>query len=139
MDVPVRMSDAPPRSFPLPGSTPDRSPNDVEAASSGAAPGETAPLSDDERAALPDRHRETIEQLHARVEQAARTIERLTAENQRLRERVETLEQRPDVPDDHAVLTFDGGPDAVRDRLEGYIDAIDRYLDRDATAEWADG
>jgi hypothetical protein len=133
------MNDAPPRSFPLPDSTPDGADSDAEAPTSDVPPSETAPLSDEQRAALPDPHRDAIERLHARVEQAARTIERLEAENERLRERVAVLEQRPDVPEDHAILTFDGGPDALRDRLARYIEAIDRYLDRDAAATWENG
>jgi chromosome segregation ATPase len=62
------------------------------------------------------------------VNRAADEIERLRAENRRLQERVETLEQRPDVSQDEAFITLDD-PEALRRQIQDFIDTIDAYLD----------
>lgn len=137
------MGDSPPRSFPLPDSSSDSASN-VAGAPEGAsdpapsadAPAQTTPLSDDDLAALPDAYCAQIEHLHARVEQAARIIKMLQRENARLQNRVEELARRPEVPEGHTLLTVEEPPDALRSRLEQYLDAIDRYLDSDAPAAW---
>jgi phage shock protein A len=77
---------------------------------------------------LPPEHREALRRLHRRVEQAAETIERLRAENERLRRRVEELEAQPSFPDDETVLTLDEDPEDVKQRITRFIDAIDTYL-----------
>jgi hypothetical protein len=58
------------------------------------------------------------------------TIERLRAENERLRRRVEELEAGPDLPDDETHLSLDDDPEALRERITDFIDAIDAYLER---------
>jgi FtsZ-binding cell division protein ZapB len=81
---------------------------------------------------VPDAHRDVLRRLTRRVEEAVETIERLRAENERLRRRVEELEAGPDLPDDETILTLEDDPEALRDRITRFIDAIDAYLDRPA-------
>ena len=137
------MGDSLPRSFPLPDSSPEPASNAAEprevsseSRTSADAPAQTTPLSDEDLAALPDAYREQIEHLHARVEQAARIIQMLRRKNDRLQRRVEALERRPEVPEGHTLLAVEERPDALRSRLEQYLDAIDRYLEGDAPAAW---
>jgi hypothetical protein len=91
--------------------------------------------------ALPEEHRGIVRRLHRRVTQAVRTIEELRAENERLRRRIEELEAGPTVPEDESLFTLDEPPDALRDRITAFIDAIDTYLDAapdaDATSDAA--
>ena len=85
---------------------------------------------------LPAEHRDTMRRLYRRVQQAGATIERLRAENARLRQRVEELEEQPAFPDAETVLTLDDDPEAVRERVTRFIDAIDTYLEAaDSDAE----
>jgi len=81
---------------------------------------------------VPDEHRDGLRRLARRVEQAVETIERLRAENERLRRRVEELEAGPDVPEGETLLTLEEDPEALRDKITHFIDAIDAYLDRPA-------
>ena len=81
---------------------------------------------------LPVEHREAMQRLYRRVEQAAATIERLREENQRLRRRVEELEAQPAFPDDETVFALDEDPDEVKERITRFINAIDTYLEAPA-------
>jgi predicted RNase H-like nuclease (RuvC/YqgF family) len=81
---------------------------------------------------LPAEHRDTMRRLHRQVEQAVATIERLRAENERLRRRVEELEAQPAFPEADTVLTLDDDPEAVRKRISRFIDVIDTYLEETA-------
>ncbi|HKL89278.1 MAG TPA: cell division protein ZapB [Salinibacter sp.] len=87
---------------------------------------------------LSDAHRESVRRLRRRVEQAAATIERLRAENRRLRERVEELESQPAFPEAETVFTLDDDPEEVKERISRFIDAIDTYLDASADDSAAD-
>lgn len=92
---------------------------------------------------LPAEHRDTMRRLYRRVEQAAATIERLRAENERLRRRVDELENQPAFPDAETVFSLDDDPAAMKERINGFIDAIDTYLeaaepDADAIEEASD-
>lgn len=97
----------------------------VPDARSGEDGGDQGPLSP-----LPAEHRDAIRRLSRRVAQAVDTIEQLRAENERLRRRVEELEAGPDRPDDETVLSLEDDPDALRDRITQFIDAIDACLER---------
>ena len=111
-------------------SLPDSDPaTPVPDSGSGADAAEQSPLS-----ALPADHRYVVERLTRRVERAAETIRRLRAENERLRRRVEELEAGPDVPEDETLLTIDDDPEALRERITQFIDAIDDYLERSSSA-----
>lgn len=88
---------------------------------------------DEELAHLPPEHRDVVRRLRAQVEQATSALKRLQAENERLRRRVEELEQRPALQPDTTTFVFDDEPGALRDRISGFIDAIDLYLEDDAS------
>jgi len=79
---------------------------------------------------VPEAHRRRLRRLARTIEQAVDTIERLRTENERLRRRVEELEAGPDLPDDETLLSLDDDPEALRDQITQFIDAIDAVLDR---------
>ena len=97
----------------------------VPDSTSGAEEGDEGPL-----AHLPAEHRDAVRRLSGRVRQAVETIERLRAENERLRRRVAELEAGPDLPADETHLSLDDDPDALRERITDFIDAIDACLER---------
>lgn len=74
---------------------------------------------------------QSLERLRDRVQAAAEELHRLRAENEQLAARIEALESRPHLDVEGTVLAFDEDPDAIRRKVEGFIDAIDRYLARD--------
>ncbi len=72
----------------------------------------------------------SLERLREKVETAARELGRLREENAALAERLRALEARtPTVPDGAVVLTLDEEPEAVRRKVEGFIEALDKYLE----------
>jgi len=81
---------------------------------------------------LPAGQQEAIKHLHTQVARAVTAINALKAENERLRERVEQLEQRPAVADDETFLTLPADPEALRDTLDDFIRSIDAYLNDEA-------
>lgn len=87
---------------------------------------------------LPAEHRETVQHLRRRIEQAVATIRRLRAENEQLRRRVDELEAQPTFPDDETVFALDDEPEDVKQRITSFIDAIDAYLEASADEEAAD-
>ena len=84
---------------------------------------------------LPEAYREPMRRLHRRVQQARETIEKLRAENEQLRAQIQKLNERPVVPDDKTVLALDDEPEALRGRIDDFIDAIDAYLEATAMEE----
>jgi regulator of replication initiation timing len=87
---------------------------------------------------LPAEHRAPMQRLYRRVERAVETIERLRAENERLRRRVEELEAQPTLPDDETVFALDEDPEEVKERITRFIDAIDTYLEGSSVEEASD-
>ncbi|PEN08344.1 hypothetical protein CRI93_04310 [Longimonas halophila] len=80
--------------------------------------------------ALPESLRTPVQTLIAQVEAATRQIQALQAENERLRDRIKTLEKRRDVPPSAFVLSLDeNDPDALDDELSAHIETIDALLD----------
>lgn len=77
---------------------------------------------------LPPEYRATVRRLWAEVDRATSALDRLQAENERLRRRVAELEQRPAVQPDTTTLVLDDNPAALRDRISEFIEAIDTYL-----------
>ena len=78
--------------------------------------------------------RPALRRLQKQVHRAAQEIDRLRTENRRLKQRVQQLEQRPAVDENEAFVTLDD-PDALRTRIEGFIDTIDAYLGDDAASD----
>ena len=78
---------------------------------------------------LPAEHRDTLQRLHRRVQDAVETIERLRAKNRELQQRVEELEARPTFPENDTVVALDDDPDELRAQITDFIDAIDTFLE----------
>ena len=85
----------------------------------------TAPPDEDTDVASDD----VMERLRTQVRNAADEIERLRAENERLKQRVDALEARPAVSHDEAFVTLEDDPKTAQRQLQTFIDAIDAYLD----------
>lgn len=148
----LAMNDALDRSLPdpdAPSSMPESVASEEQSPDSGSPhenPADTPSGGDEDRAAdpeadcshLPEAYRDAFRRLHRRVERAADTIDRLQAENERLRKNVQELSERPVVPDDKAVLTLDDDPEALRSRVSRFIDAIDEYLEATSPEEDAE-
>jgi predicted nuclease with TOPRIM domain len=83
---------------------------------------------------LPAGQQEAVKHLHTQVARAVTAIESLKEENRRLRERVEELEQRPEVAEDETVVTFPADPESLRETINRFIDAIDVYLQEGSAA-----
>lgn len=71
---------------------------------------------------------QSLERLRDRVRLAARELERLRQENRTLRERIDQLERRPTFDPEATVLAFDEDPEALRAKIERFVEAIDAYL-----------
>lgn len=80
---------------------------------------------------LPPAYRDVVRRLHRKVRQAAGHIERLEEENERLREQVSELENRPAISPDKTALALDAEPATLRERISSFIEAIDTYLDEE--------
>lgn len=89
---------------------------------------------DEELTHLPPAHQDVVRRLRAKVERATALLDRLQEENERLRQRVQELEQRPAISGDKTVLALDDDPDILRDRISAFIEAIDTYLDDESPA-----
>jgi len=81
-----------------------------------------------------------MERLRNRVEAAVAEIERLRAENVALAARVDKLAAHEVVGETTPGLTVEGDPDALREQVEGFIEAIDQMLavsssDEEASSE----
>jgi len=80
--------------------------------------------------ALPESLRTPVQTLIAQVEAATHQIQALRAENERLRDRIETLEEQRNVPPSALVLSLDADdPDTLDDELSAHIETIDALLD----------
>ena len=84
------------------------------------------PAASDRPSEGPLRGLTALERLRTRVERAVAEIERLREENAALAERIGHLEEA--VSGESPVLPIDGDPESLRDKVQGFIDAIDRAL-----------
>ncbi|MFB6098895.1 MAG: septum formation initiator family protein [Salinibacter sp.] len=82
---------------------------------------------------LPPEYRAVVRRLRAQVARATTALDRLQAENERLRRRVEELEQRPALQEDTTAFVLDDDPEALRARISHFIEAIDTFLDDETT------
>ena len=71
-----------------------------------------------------------LKRLRSGISAAIDEIKRLRKENDRLSDRIEQLEQRPDVDPDTTLLAFDAPPDDIRQHVEQMISVIDEELER---------
>ena len=85
--------------------------------------------SEEELTHLPPEYRAAVRRLQVQVERATTALNRLQAENERLRRRVDELEQRPVLQPDTTSLVLDEDPETLRDSISTFIDAIDMYLE----------
>lgn len=72
-----------------------------------------------------------LDRLRRHVAAAAREIERLRAENERLAARVDELEASPAAGLDGTVVAFDADREALRAQVERSLAAVDHYLAQD--------
>jgi len=112
-------------------------PSDDDTASQPPSNGTSAhdPIDDLIPPDLPEAQQTLLRTLFEQVDAAADTIERLRAENRRLRERIATLEQRPEVADDQTMVLLDDDPNVLRSQVDRFIGAIDAYLDGESEEE----
>ncbi|MEX0747181.1 MAG: hypothetical protein WD275_04210 [Rhodothermales bacterium] len=73
----------------------------------------------------------SLERLRDRVDVAAHELKRLREENEGLRGRVGELEARPNVSTRDSVPSIEHDPEVLRKKIGGFIEAIDRYLERE--------
>lgn len=82
---------------------------------------------------VPLKSPQSLERLRDRVQAAVHELDRLRKENAALTERIEHLETRPTLDVDGTLLAFDEHPDALREKVEGFISAIDQYLAKETS------
>ncbi len=73
---------------------------------------------------------ESLRLLRDRVQKTAQELNRLHKENQKLAQRVAELERGPAIDPNTTILSFEENPDRLRERINGFIQAIDTYLAR---------
>ena len=73
----------------------------------------------------------SLEHLRDRVQEIALEFRRLREENVALYKRIETLESDKRKHPTSASLVFQESPDVVRRKIQGFIDALDEYLQHD--------
>lgn len=74
---------------------------------------------------------ESLQRLRDRIINTLQELERLRTSNAELAERIRELEERPHVDLDGTVLAFDEDPQQLREKVEGFIRAIDTYIAKD--------
>ena len=81
--------------------------------------------------AVPLRNPRTLERLRDRVQEIALEFSRLREENAALYKRIEALESDKRKHPTGASLVFQENPDVMRRKIQGFIDALDEYLQHD--------
>lgn len=74
---------------------------------------------------------ESLQRLRDRIMKTLEELERLRTSNAELAERIRELEKRPHVDFDGTVLAFDEDPQQLREKVDGFIRAIDTYIAKD--------
>ncbi len=75
----------------------------------------------------------SLERLRERIEEAVHALEHLRRENEALAARIRELETRPEVPEGAAVVAFEEDAEALKEKLAGFIAAVDQYLEQEAS------
>lgn len=73
----------------------------------------------------------SLERLRNRIEDTARELHRLREENAALVKRLSELEANPMMDLEGTLIALDENPEAMREKIQGYIAAIDNYLVED--------
>lgn len=77
---------------------------------------------------------QALERLRDRIQAAANEIYRLREENAALADRISRLEARAGGDlDEGTLLRLDEDPEALRRKVNGFIEAIDQYLQSEQT------
>ena len=95
--------------------------DDASGTSSATPPGRGAPPALGEL-------RETVRRAAGEISRLREETHRLRAETERLRERVAQLEQDPGAGRDGTALLLNDDPDALRQRIDRFINALDAHL-----------
>lgn len=74
---------------------------------------------------------QSLERLRDRIETAAHELKRLREENQSLSARIKELEQRPNASMQNTFLSLEQDPELLRRKINGFIELIERYLERE--------
>lgn len=74
---------------------------------------------------------ESLRLLRDRVQKTAQELGRLRKENRNLANRIAELESGPSIDPSATLLSFEEDPARLRERVSGFIEAIDTYLARD--------
>lgn len=72
----------------------------------------------------------SLRRLRDRIERAAHELQVLREENAALNERIQELEAMPSDSGEGGVRFLETDPDALKRKVEGFIDVIDQYLDQ---------
>jgi len=83
----------------------------------------------------PLRGTQTLERLRERVEAVARELIRLRQQNAELVRRLAELEARPLAEEDAVALEMDQDAEALRARIDGFVQAVDYYLSQEDAVE----
>ena len=75
---------------------------------------------------------ESLRQLRSHVRKAVQELARLREENGALQKRILELERGTPADESKSVITFDERGTELRERVDGFIGAIDAYLSRHA-------
>ena len=78
---------------------------------------------------------ESLERLREGVEQAAAELHRLRAENTALSARLRAAEALAGAAPPSGPLSPDQDPEVLRRKIDGFIEAIDRYLEQENEQE----
>ena len=74
----------------------------------------------------------SMERLRDRVEVASHELRRLREENTALSQRIQELKTGPRVETSASFISFDNDPELLRRKITNYIEAIDRYLEKES-------
>ena len=64
------------------------------------------------------------------MEDAVATIDALRRTNERLRQKIDELSERPTVPEGESFVVLDGTTDTLRRQIQHFIDVIDAHLEK---------
>jgi len=79
---------------------------------------------------VPEPFREAVEHLRRQVDDAVATIDALRRTNDRLRQKIDELSERPTVSEGKSFVVLDGTTDTLRRQIQHFIDVIDAHLEK---------